>query len=160
MICPRCSTRFLLGRPWQRFCSERCRRNAAKSARIRVKHAAIAPCPCARCGKPFQPKRIGMKFCTKACATLAYQRQGRTAEIERMPGTTSHKTRLRCHWCRGPHPSDRCENRARQAPIIRQFGTVVDGEYVPYPGNKVRVIAIAHTVNGDTLTAFMKGAKR
>jgi hypothetical protein len=62
--------------------------------------------------------------------------------------------RLHCHWCQGKHVSTACPNRAGNS--IKQYGTVVDGLYVPPKGVKVRVLAIPSTVHGSDLTRILK----
>jgi hypothetical protein len=65
------------------------------------------------------------------------------------------KRRLHCHWCGGGHVSTDCPNR--DGSTVKLFGTTdADGNYVPPPGVKVRVLSIPTTVDSDQLTQMLK----
>lgn len=109
---------------------------------------------CERCFTVFKATVSTRRFCSRHCQLLAKLARKR-ASTPRIPRELKprQKRQLFCHHCGGKHRGDRCYSRA---PAVRHYGTVVDGEYVPYPGTKVRVLAIPNTIDGEQLTRILK----
>ena len=70
------------------------------------------------------------------------------------------RKRPRCHLCGGRHRSSECSNMSPLVEKCRQFGTVVDGRYVPPAGVTVRVFQLSRQQNGDDLTRIIKEGKK
>lgn len=75
------------------------------------------------------------------------------------PICAPRKRKLRCHWCRGPHRSDRCHNR--DGATVKLYGSTdpVTKAYVPPPGTKVRYLCIPTTMHSDQLTEALKSLR-
>lgn len=72
----------------------------------------------------------------------------------------ARRKRVQCKWCHGAHLTNECQNPTGSRPIIKRYGTTVDGRYIPPPGIKVRHIQIPCTIHGDRLTTILKELDR
>lgn len=110
-------------------------------------------CANKKCASEFPQKFTFQRFCSEKCRITTYHTAGLTPEMRRPP---RRKRPARCHWCRGPHVSDSCPNRAGKS--VRQFGTVdpVTRDYIPPPGVQVRVLHISNNVHSETLATILK----
>lgn len=163
---PPCGKSFYSHKLWARFCSELCRRHAFRKARREAVatelRGELTPCANEHCGNPFVRSRLGQIYCSDRCRKTT----GNRARLERkklvcadQPKAKRKRRSLLCHWCRGPHVSTACPNRAGAA--VRLFGTQApDGSYVPPPGVRVRVLEVPYSLRGDELTAILKSHPR
>jgi hypothetical protein len=112
---------------------------------------------CERCGTEFERSRTGRRFCSRHCQLLAKLARSRLGKPKPARSQKPVKRRrLFCHACGGSHRGDQCPSRS---PAVRHFGTVRNGEYVPYPGSGTRVLALPNTVDGEQLTRILKEMK-
>ena len=155
-----CSRRFLVpsGRLNQRYCCQPCRKAAMRLRSRARRRAGMAPgaapgrtmkCRSPRCGREFRALSSNHAYCSEACRMGTYRRAGLTDEVRvRRRGRPA-----RCKWCGGPHVSDACSG---SEVVVKRYGTVVDGRYVPPPGLRVRVLSIPTTVHGRQLTTILR----
>ena len=157
--CPKCSAAFIPAKSWQRYCSERCRRNDARNRRRRGKRAferKLATCDAPGCEVTFMKRNSSHHYCSTGCRDRGrWDRQMKAASVA-APGEPGYTRKLYCHRCGGRHKSADCRNRRA---FVKQYGTVVDGRYVPPQGVAVRVVKIPRTVHGDTVGELLKEAK-
>ena len=115
-------------------------------------------CAHKHCCRLFKPNSPAQRYCSTDCRHRAYHGAGLTPEmrVKRPPRPKGRPAR--CKWCRGAHPTDKCPGMG--ATLVKRYGTVVDGRYVPPPGLEVRVLSIPTTVHGDTLAYFLKELDR
>jgi hypothetical protein len=163
-VCPKCQGRFIPERKWQKFCSNKCRINFARNRRNSIRRGLPAPKICLQCSHPVPCGPHNKQFCSVTCQTTSYKLQGRPQGASRsslgLPPSAGEKVPYRrpllCKWCRGDHPTNKCHDPKGNAPITRQFGTVANGDYVPYPGSRVSVRCIAPAISGETLARILK----
>jgi len=157
MTCPQCSAEFEQNphRPWQRFCSEPCRRRGRRRERRDERRKAKQPIPrrlCAQCAGEYQPIQPAQKFCGDSCRNRAHCAKQKAIARPRF-------RRLKCHFCRGRHVSAACPNRYGES--VKLYGTMgPNREYVPPPGVRVRVLVLPNTVHGDMLKDYANGGTR
>lgn len=109
------------------------------------------------CSLRFTPKPgRRQRYCCEACRRHAHRKAQRTARATARRAVCDvprpkhvRRKRLECKWCGMGHRTDLCP---RNRNVVKQYGTVdAQGNYVPPPGVKVRVLEISRTVHSDTL---------
>ena len=121
-------------------------------------------CAYQACSKEFPPSEIHLnkRFCSFECRRKAWRdaRRDKTAKeraLHPKPKKTAKpkRKRLLCVTCGMAHRTDKCP-RSKEREVVKQFGTVVNGRYLPPPGVRVRYIELPHEVFGEELTAMLK----
>ena len=153
MICERakCGKEFAPVVEHQRFCCANCNRRDRQQRSLDRKRAGVtvAPAvpppktppearPCVICFALFTPKRDPASYCSAACRAKA--RRGRNGGCDK-------------------RRQFRYGQRGNGGEVVRQYGTVVDGVYVPPEGVKVRVWHLTRCQHGEELTRMMKEGK-
>ena len=117
-------------------------------------------CAYQKCSRSFESKRSWSRYCCPGCRRNAWRQTQREKYAKERalhpkppPRVRPKRKRLMCNFCGMAHATDRCR-RVREP--VKQFGTVVNGEYVPPEGVKVRMLQIPRTVHGDTLGRLLK----
>ena len=116
---------------------------------------------CAICSKPFRrnPVHPHKRYCSVACRRLSWRNRRREQLAEervqhpRRPPKPK-RPRLICLHCGMNHQTDRCPRTKK--PLVKEYGKVVRGKYIPPPGVKIRYIELPSDVHGDGLTALLK----
>ncbi len=65
-FCQQCGRRFKQYRPFQKYCSTKCRNKANKSKYVYIKNRYVTK-KCKYCGKEFETNDSKKKFCCNSC---------------------------------------------------------------------------------------------
>lgn len=117
--CGRCGQEFYPTRANNRFCSEDCRKTAAKaaSAAYHAQHHPPPPeRPCAVCGRPFCPAKGHALYCSAACNNVAYRARRRGESVARVVRTCPYcQTEFTPKRNNQKYCGEACRHRARRA---------------------------------------------